>query len=218
MTNCCLCSNFASDLLAEPWNRPLFASTNFVVLPSLGSLVEGWVLIVPKEHFICIGALPAELVAEMNHLKSQVCSVLGSIYGELCAFEHGPKANARNVGCGVDHAHLHIVPIHYDLVAASTSFAPRDTEWHSATFENCREAFEKQQDYLYVEQPIGVGRISTSSDFGSQIFRKAIAASLGVFGQFSWREYPQTEIIAKTINTLSVKPQRQLDIRSYEPA
>jgi hypothetical protein len=46
MSVCCLCSNLVSENSNEVWNRPLFESANFVVLPSLGSLVQGWLLLV----------------------------------------------------------------------------------------------------------------------------------------------------------------------------
>jgi ATP adenylyltransferase len=204
--SCCLCSSFASASSAESWNTPLFVSANFLVLPSLGSLVEGWVLIVPKKHFICMGALPPELASEMNQLKSRVWSVLSSKYGEICAFEHGPNAAKRTVGCGVDHAHLHLVPFAFDLVRAAAPFLPSNTEWHPATFGACKQAFEEEKDYLYIEQPLGVRHIAKHSEFGSQIFRKAIASSLGMLEEFNWREHPQVEIVAKTIGTLGANP------------
>lgn len=204
MSTCCLCANLVSDELNKSWDKPLFESENFVVLPSLGSLVEGWVLIVPRHHFICMGALPPGLVLEMQRLKAEVCAVLSSQYGELCAFEHGPSIAARSVGCGVDHAHLHIVPVDFDLVEAAAPFLPAEAMWLPAAAESCRAAFEKGRDYLYVEQPIdGEGRIATHANFGSQVFRKAIASVLGMPEQFSWREYPQVQIVARTIRTLS---------------
>ena len=211
MSDCCFCSTLVSDELSESWNNPLLESANFAVLPSLGSLVEGWVLIVPKKHFICTGALPISLVHEMKCLKADVSARLGSLYGELCAFEHGPSVAARSVGCGVDHAHLHIVPLNVDLVSAAAPFLPHGTEWLPAASESCRVAFEKGQDYLYVEQPLGSGGlIATHPNFGSQVFRKAIASSLGAPEQFSWREHPQIQIVERTIRTFSASCEASL--------
>src|SRR5215470_856542 len=108
MSSCCFCSSLVHGESREFWNSPLFASPNFVALPSLGSLVEGWVVIVPRKHFICTGAVPAQLVPEMDRFKSDVCTVLAARYGELRVFEHGPSAALHKIGCGVDHAHVHI--------------------------------------------------------------------------------------------------------------
>ena len=202
MSTCCLCSNLVSEGSNKVWNKPLFESTNFVVLPSLGSLVEGWMLLVPKKHFICMGALPVDLAREMAFMKCAIAARLYRQYGEVCVFEHGPGAVNHEVGCGVDHAHLHMVPLAFELTGAATQFMPTDTKWIDAGWESCRAAFEEGQDYLYLEQPIGVGRIAVHTGFGSQVFRKAIALCLGIPEQFNWRQYPQTEIVARTIQTL----------------
>ena len=198
MKNCCLCSNVASGAVEE-WNRPLLESRNFVALPSVGSLVEGWLLIVPKDHYISMGALPVSLADEMQSFKWELASQLGALYGDLCAFEHGPALAERRVGCGVDHAHLHVVPIAFDLADAAAPFLPRYVSWSQAGWDQCRAAYHSGRDYLYVEQPIGAGRIAVHDSFGSQVFRKAIADRLGVPEQFNWREYPQKDLVSRTI-------------------
>lgn len=196
---CCLCATLASDSRHRSWNEPLFESANFVAMPSLGSIVEGWMLIVPRNHFVSMGAFPVELSGEMRVLKSRVTEHLASRYGTLCAFEHGPGRVGRQVGCGVDHAHLHVVPVDFDLVSASTPYLPPDVQWEYGDVGACRAAFEQGHDYLYVEQPLGHGRIAVHEKFGSQIFRKAIAAHTGFPEQFNWRDHPQFENIARTI-------------------
>jgi ATP adenylyltransferase len=170
---CCLCSNLAAKGSRPSWDEPLFESANFIAIPSLGSIVEGWMLIVPKNHFVCMGALPPLLWEEMEGMKERVSVYLTVKYGNLCAFEHGPGRKGRQIGCGVDHAHIHVVPVNFDLISAS--------------------------DYLYVEQPLGYGRFAVHDQFGSQIFRKAIAARAGFPGEFNWRDYPKLENITRTI-------------------
>ncbi|MDQ1405963.1 MAG: hypothetical protein QOG55_1592 [Acidobacteriaceae bacterium] len=203
MSDCCLCSILTSGSRSELWDEPIFESRNFVVIPSLGSLVEGWVLLVPKQHFISMGALSTSLGAELCQLKIQVVKLLSRKYGEMCAFEHGPSAANHEIGCGVDHAHLHILPLSFDLVQAAQVFMPSESRWTNATLETCQDAFKSGKDYLYIEQPVGTGRIATHSQFGGQIFRKAIAAQLGVPGKFNWRDYPYTENVNRTVQTLS---------------
>lgn len=203
MTTCCLCSSLASGAARQSWDDPVFESRNFVALPSLGSLVEGWLLLVPKEHFISLGALPETLVAEMEDMKAKVSAHVRNEYGETCVFEHGPAFASRKVGCSVDHAHLHIVPLAFDLAKAARPFMPHDSEWHKATWIECRQAHQAKKDYLYFEQPLGYGSISTHTDFGSQVFRKAIASQIGRPDEFNWREHPELDTVAKTINVFA---------------
>jgi diadenosine tetraphosphate (Ap4A) HIT family hydrolase len=124
MTTCCLCSNRAASAVRQSWDNPVFESRNFAAIPSLGSLVEGWLLLVPKKHFISMGALPEELVAEMEGMKAKITAHVGNEYGEACVFEHGPAFASRKVGCSVDHAHLHIVPFAFNLAEAARLLCP----------------------------------------------------------------------------------------------
>src|ERR1700674_1783452 len=110
MTQCSICLGFEARGLEEILNQPFLESRNFVVLPSLGALVEGWLLLVPKTHVICMGELSDNLTAEMQELKSRIRETLQRAYGNVCAFEHGPSRAKTSLGCGVDHAHLHLVP------------------------------------------------------------------------------------------------------------
>jgi ATP adenylyltransferase len=214
MSTCCLCRDLLSEGAVEVWNKPLFESPNFVVLPSLGALVEGWLILVPKKHFICMGALPDSVASEMHEMKNFLCSILEQYYGKICAFEHGPSRAKLNVGCGVDHAHLHIVPVAFDLASAVTSFLPKGTFWSEAGLKECRASFGRGEDYLYLEQPIGAGRIVTHHAFGSQLFRRAIAARIGALNQFNWREYPQLTKVSATIDKVRGRDGRMLSCMS----
>lgn len=197
---CALCSSITEP--RDAWDRPVFQSENFIAIPSLGSLIEGWLLVVPRQHFISIGALTPTLLEEFASFKLDVAAHLISVYGEVCAFEHGPSAPNRQVGCGVDHAHVHLVPLRFDLVDAATIHLP-EAKWHAASWLECTHASAKGLDYLFVEQPLGVGRISVASQFGSQVLRRAIASSAGKLNEFNWRSHRHEANIERTITRLS---------------
>jgi ATP adenylyltransferase len=202
MSPCALCSSIARP--RAPWDRPLFESENLVAVPSLGSLVEGWLLIVPRAHFISTGSFDRSLERELAAFKREIWARLETVYGEVCAFEHGPYAPRRQAGCGVDHAHVHLVPLSFDLAKAALPFLSTDADWTRASWSDCSRAIEREVDYLFVEQPLGVGRIAVADRFGSQILRKAIATAIGKPREFDWREYPQQHVIDSTISRLSV--------------
>ena len=203
MKTCCLCSISVAEAPRHSWDNPVFESRNFVAVPSLGSLVEGWLLLLPKMHLLSMGALPEELVAEMEDMKAKIGAHVRNEYGEICVFEHGPALASGKVGCSVDHAHLHVVPLTVDLSEAARPFMPHDSEWRRASWSECREAHLAGRDYLYFEQPFGYGRISTHTEFGSQVFRKAIASKIGRPDQFNWREFPEMDTVARTINVFA---------------
>ena len=200
MDTCNLCSELESR--ASAWNQPLFESSNFVALPSLGALVEGWLLLVPKRHFISFGAIPSSMHPEIREFKRYLCTLLSQHYGTIAAFEHGPSMASRTVGCGVDHAHLHLVPIQFDLAAEVLPFLPDSITWRGAEIEGCQNAHTRGEDYLYLEQPVGSGRITTHDEFGSQLFRKAIATRLGMHDQYNWHEHQQLATVVATIESV----------------
>src|SRR5690349_2831997 len=106
MKGCCFC--FTRDSSARHfWDQPLFESPNFFAIPSLGALVEGWVLLVPRAHVVCSGALESRLLDEFAAMKEKLSALVRERYGTVSIFEHGPSVPGHDVGCTVDHAHLH---------------------------------------------------------------------------------------------------------------
>ena len=106
--------NFFTD---EFYNAVLFETDNFFAIPSLGSIVEGWVLIVPKRHYISMGAIRNDdLHNELDSFSSSIKDIVRQAYGNVILFEHGAARQNTAVGCGVDYAHLHIVPIDLDVM------------------------------------------------------------------------------------------------------
>lgn len=203
MCSCHLCSELRTELPAEQWNRPLLESDHFVVLPSLGALVEGWLLLLPREHYLSYGALPEELLPELQAMTHRVSSLVDSNYGPVSIFEHGPARPNCAVGCSVDHAHLHFVPLHFDLKEATNQVASTEMVWGPANIRDCRTAHVGGQDYIYIEQPVGQGIIAKGGSFGSQLIRRAIANRLGMANEFDWRENPHVHRIIATMSTIS---------------
>ena len=60
------------DPNTEDKNKIYYKTKNFTVWLSVGQIVEGYSLIIPNDHYNCIGALPAELQEEYLSLKSLI--------------------------------------------------------------------------------------------------------------------------------------------------
>jgi ATP adenylyltransferase len=199
---CPLCIGIAGDHLRDPWNQPLLESQHFVVIPSLGALVEGWLLIVPKEHVLSVAKLSEARVEEMADVKHDVCEMVGRQYGSVRVFEHGPATPCSQTGCGVDHAHVHVVPLDVDLGNLAERFLPQGVTFQAGTMHDCRSAAARGFDYLFLEQPTGPSLVAVHDHFGSQVFRKAIAEACGTPGAYNWRDHPQLRNVGATIERL----------------
>lgn len=203
------CCEFGSHLAGgnrqthRPWDEVLFESENFVAVPTLGSLVEGWVLLVPRIHHLCIGAFSPQLMEEFQAFRATVQSALTSIYGNIVAFEHGPARTGHPAGCGVDHAHLHLVPWDGSFETTVCEHAPSIIAWaHSHGYGKLIERHRAGQTYLYYEEATGEAWSGTSDAIPSQFFRKVIARATGQEACYDWKLHNGLAAIESTIKRL----------------
>jgi diadenosine tetraphosphate (Ap4A) HIT family hydrolase len=202
---CRICESLTAKTRGTPelHNHVLFESPNFVVIPSLGALVEGWTLLVPKRHALCFGAVNAMYDQEWQTLLHTVIQHTACCWGRVVVFEHGPAVPNTSVGCGVDHAHLHIVPTSADLILGASQVLSQSISWRpSFSPGDLRTAHGKGMSYLFVEQVGEQRAIVTADKFPSQVFRRLIANHIGTPSLFDWRSQTGTENIRATISKL----------------
>ena len=203
LEKCCLCEALSMNNSKGSkfiWNKILFQSRNFVAIPTIGSTIEGWLLLVPKEHFLCIGALSDNLLIELNSFKELIYKTLSDCYGSIVFFEHGPSKPNQAIGCGVDHAHLHAIPFEYDLATEANKISPVPLKWEAINgFEDLKKFYERKLSYLYVEQKIGEPLVATHPKIPSQLFRRVIAKSVGNQERYNWKKYIEEQNIKATI-------------------
>jgi ATP adenylyltransferase len=185
------------------WDRVLFESPNFAVVPTIGAIIEGWLLIVPRKHHICFGALRGDLLPELKALQNQTRRALEECYGPVAIFEHGPTDSKQPIGCSVDHAHLHILATGLDLLAEVKHVFSQGLTWTNIdSIGELRTVYDQGLPYLYLEQPIGTGYFASHPNFESQIFRKVIAKSVGTPHRFDWRSFPESQTVESTVATI----------------
>lgn len=187
------------------WNLVLFESRSFIAVPSIGALVPGWLLIVPKNEALCVGALDDERHEELMIFAAQVMRKQEECFGPIAMFEHGPAMKSSCVGCGVDFAHLHLVPVKYDLHSGAVRAAPT-LKWGPAKgFEVLSGLHKKGISYLYLWQPDIYSNpiVGTGSSIPSQLFRRVIAGYMGDPSKFDWKTNPHIENIQNTIDVLT---------------
>jgi len=215
---CCLCSQIAGssegDLIAtllgegEYVRRVAIESAHFAVLPSLGPLAPGHVLLCSKDHYKSFAAVPADLDEEFEEIKRMLAARLEQEFGSAVHFfEHGSAPKDSRIICTVDHAHLHCVPADIEIWPMLSSF---DEEWVSvAPFLTDMRLAVAQREYLYYESPNGLAAIATSQSrrgFESQIMRRTFSQALGRPDQWNWRTAPAPELADVTFRKLTQVP------------
>ena len=124
----------------------LAETASFFVLADHAPLVEGHLLIVPRAHYPCYGAVPAALDDELLALKRLAATFLTAAYRAPVFFEHGAFRQT------VYHAHLHAIPFgHVNFGVASLAGAINGRPVRSP--DDVRAWYAQRGPYFYVEQP-----------------------------------------------------------------
>jgi diadenosine tetraphosphate (Ap4A) HIT family hydrolase len=127
MNSCCLCEEISSGEFPTQYRAvyPIESrlgrmGDDFVVLPTLSPLNPGHILILPTWHVGSLADLPESMWQTLlKSVRSAVAQVAEKFSTPFYFFEHG----ARTVGnsCGIDHAHLHVLPLSAEVAAAVES-------------------------------------------------------------------------------------------------
>lgn len=116
MSYCVICDeaegrrsvNF-TDRYPEVASRTLWNDGALFTMPCIGQLSADHFLVMPVEH----RSTWRECVHEIGRLDEaigQTAALLEISAPELLVFEHGAR-EPRDGGCGIYHAHLHVVPL-----------------------------------------------------------------------------------------------------------
>ncbi len=173
---------------------------HFVVLPSLGSLVAGWLLLVPKFPLGRIADLKTEFRDELEALVEQCIDKVESGFGRAFLFEHGGNKGSK-VSCGVDQAHLHIVPLEFDLLGLATQSTRQSWAFKNGfvlPYDICGG-----DEYWYVSDQKRTISIAATEP-KSQWFRKLIAGQTGQSHKWDYNEYPFYDKIDQTLKVMGV--------------
>nr|WP_321357812.1 hypothetical protein [uncultured Draconibacterium sp.] len=179
-------------------NKPLFESEHFKVIPSIGSIVEGWLLMIPKTHFISFAYMSQELLIEAQEVSVQIINIIKKEYNsDVVVFENGAGELNTKIGCGVDYAHIHFVPIKINAKHIIDSFYKRELLWKKIF--SLKELSTYKTNYYLINDSsnyfVGIPPFAES-----QLIRKGIAESVGMPHKFDWKKYPFEENVVKTIN------------------
>lgn len=198
---CELASATTNDVRAH--DLPWMVSDSYRAIASIGALVPGWSLIVPRDHTLNMaGEFGSRACLEFI---SEAANRLASEFGDVVVFEHGCTSEISATGCGTGHAHLHLVPLVFDLVDEAVQFDPA-MEWVNCKITDVRER-SQGCEYLFVANQFRgtdtSGKLCRLSEGRSQFFRRVVARALGSEDQYNYREYSQMANVMETISRMT---------------
>lgn len=167
-------------------SRIVATTKKFVVMPMVGPLVPGYLLIVPKDHYLSIAQLPREQVEELKIIKEELKKVFKEYYGDCVFYEHGALSCSAKGGSCSDHAHLHIVAVDTDVKDKFDRYG-----YELRKIKDCSEITDQKQrniPYLYYENQQGEMFVADAPVVESQFIRKLIAKDIDALDRALWNE------------------------------
>lgn len=202
-SECRFCGFLSSGSKNSKIDTPWMLGEHYAAFVSIGALVPGWSLIVPKEHKINLSK-DYSSKCFWSFIK-EAASVLENSYGKFSIFEHGAFKSDSKTSCGTGHAHLHMVPVSFSLFDEAKAFNAE------MTWEKCfvSEVAEKSQssEYLFVADNFDgektQGYICLLEKEISQFFRKVIATKLGMPEKFDYKTSEMLDVSTESVQKLS---------------
>lgn len=175
-------------------NTILEETTYFYVIPAVGSLVVGYVLILCKRHIYSMAELNNKEQKEYENLIEKYRNIFKSIYKKYpIVFEHGsPNIENKTKANSIDHAHTHIVNYQYkneEKIIKNLNFNPIG-ELTQLT---------KKQNYILYINPNKVIYMTTNFPSISQLMRLVMAKELKIESKYKWQKETFKENIEQTI-------------------
>jgi len=196
MEDCAFCKRYQNK------EEVIFESERFYVCPSLGQIVEGYLLICTKEHsYIGMSHIPNKFFKELEEVQIRVRKLLSENYTPPIFFEHGPASHTLKGGCCIEHFHLHAVPVDVDLYEEiiRKKFKSRKISKLSQLSSYAR----RDMPYFYYENQKGERFVFKFNEVvPSQYLRQVLAVKLGVPEKWDWRVYPGFEEYKRTLEKL----------------
>jgi len=186
--SCVLCDRTKTN------NRLITENNDWYVIATLGQIIGGYALVIPKAHISCMGALTVRRsgcqTEAMLKITKETCRALSLEYQHsnsaipypVTVFEHGI------VGQTIKHAHLHLLPTVIDLTQKIRADFPE------AKFEELRYAAHLQasyednpRPYLFWTTPDSKSMVCWNPPAPPQYLRLIMAELLGYPERGNWR-------------------------------
>ena len=200
--NCRFCQIAAVQRHAGDIDKPILESDDYIAIASIGAFIEGWCLVIPKKHKLTL----AHDYRNQAFLEfaSQVSERVSRRYGNTIFFEHGPITTGSAMGCGINHAHLHIVPFKESI---SETILNGELIWSEIPVSAIEDKTALKDYLLYSDDLLSsepIVLLSTPHKPISQYFRMVLAEKTGFMETANYRAHSHMDISIETHKQLAL--------------
>lgn len=192
----------------------IYESPNFYVIPELGALKQGYLMIVPKEHILSVAQFPENYREEYEEVCSDVEEMLLKAFDGrmVCFMEHGSgPSGMTSHKKSIVHAHTHVV----------VDFILKPKFKKMVKLQTCKNIAVASHTHYFSYQEGCNGKLMMAMDdevyVQRQFPRQVMAEELGFApDQYNWRWYEFDEITEATLFHLCRSLKKEKEGRIYE--
>jgi diadenosine tetraphosphate (Ap4A) HIT family hydrolase len=209
--SCCFCDEILSGVMPKEYCqaagrrcRVVHQERAFVVFPSLSPLHVGHLLVVPRIHVRSFVQLSACDFGCSTQLIRNLSGVIEQRFGDALIWEHGIAVDSSG-GCGVSHAHIHILPLGAEKLERVLAGLDRYFSMAaSVSLEKLKGQLNNTNTYLFWQAGNHLGRVVVSDAIPSQFMRKLVAQVLEST-EWDWKETYNWDMFVSTIELLGTE-------------
>ncbi|MFH1526819.1 MAG: HIT family protein [Bacteroidota bacterium] len=206
--SCCICAEVSTGKLPLDYhssypltNRICMENEHFIVVPSISPIVEGHLLIFPKDHINNLAEIKQNSLNKFFEIVNKSIAMISSTYDQPFIFEHGVGQDGF-LGCGIDHAHLHIIPLNSEVSSnAIKKISSTYFNFTNGSLKNILSNADKFNSYLLFGNDIEKMCFVADSNIPSQFIRKIIINELNG-DEWDWKKYSGRDKFIKTYETI----------------
>lgn len=191
-------SRFAQIYTPLVKNRVVARRGDLVAMPTIGQLFPGSLLVMPMTHVETMASLPESALLDLSTFITNLEMVIGQ-NGPVIAFEHGARCITGG-GCGVYHAHLHLVPVPTPVSIDDLLPTKEDLQFSklATSVSSGLQSLVSSSEYLLIrdcDYRVRLLDLSTLSHkrYPSQYFRRALVEFFNLDRLWDWRIYQEPE-------------------------
>ncbi len=197
---CRFCSIIKGKYLYPDIDKPFLENDSYIAMASIGAFIEGWTIIVPKNHGLSMKGHYFE--KEFIDFFNSVSLKIYEMYGRAIAFEHSSSYEGSATACGSNHAHIHIVP--FDSSLLNDLMNDKDRKWKKINPDKIYKIHD-EKEYLFYSDLSQYNKWSRENccihfleSPISQYFRRVLALKMKIDHGYDYKTYPCVMLSEKT--------------------
>lgn len=110
---CLYFNNYYQSKQFDKSNRIIYQSDNFIVMPTVGEFIKGYLLIIPYAHVMSMAELSPKLREEFLTVLNDVTAILKLTYpvNDILVWENGTgNGGIGKAKSSIVHSHVHVAP------------------------------------------------------------------------------------------------------------